>query len=64
MMMNNGSAFGRSDLSNPNEFISIPSVAKQRSDSNAFGNFNPVNFEREEEAEDFFLGSPQKKNKR
>ena len=47
MMMNLGSSFNRFESSADPEFINIPTVVKQRSDPNAFGNFGPVDFERE-----------------
>lgn len=63
MVMNFGSgSFGGAD-DGAAGFISIPTVSKQRSDTTVIRNFDADNFERDQEAEDFFLGSPQKKKR-
>ena len=64
MVMNFGSgSFGRAHDDGAAGFISIPTVSKQRSDTTAIRNFDADNFERDQEAEDFFLGSPQKRKR-
>ena len=60
MMMNLGSSFNQYDSSAAADFIAIPTVVKQRSDPIAFGSYGAHHFDREQEAEDFFLGSPHK----
>ncbi len=42
-------------------FISIPTASNQSSTGHEMSSFEAENFEREQEAEDFFFGSPKKK---